>query len=209
MSKEYPQIAEYIKTVPYPGEKPPEQRNPDGTLKKREPVPDDSARASGRSDSESGARAERRAAAAGPRKRIDPQAPFLNSIYDAGVWWNTSEPDLTFFDVTPGKPRDLPLYRGGNLGTPTDPAPRGFPLVLAKTARRLHERLRTPRARREDLHRRRAAERARDRQPRVGLAFRQASRRHAERLRHPGAAADASRAARRSVGAVHRERLVA
>ena len=60
------------------------------------------------------------------------QAPFLNSIYDAGVWWNTSEPDLTFFDVTPGKPRDLPLYRGGNLGTPTDPAPRGFPLVLAK-----------------------------------------------------------------------------
>ena len=41
MSKEYPQIAEYIKTVPYPGERPPDQRNPDGTLKKREPVPDE------------------------------------------------------------------------------------------------------------------------------------------------------------------------
>ena len=41
MSRELPQIAEYIKTVPYPGEKPPEQRNPDGTLKKREPTPDD------------------------------------------------------------------------------------------------------------------------------------------------------------------------
>ncbi len=134
MSKEYPQIAEYIKTVPYPGERPPEQRNPDGTLKKREPVPDDKRRAAGRSDSEPRSASRTRAAAAGPRKRIDPQAPFLNSIYDAGVWWNTSEPDLTFFDVTPGKPRDLPLYRGGNLGTPADPAPRGFPLVLAKDA---------------------------------------------------------------------------
>ncbi len=78
--------------------------------------------------------ASRIKAAAAPRKRIEPQAPFLNSIYDAGVWWNTSESDLTFFDVTPGKPRDLPLYRGGNLGTPTDLAPRGFPLVLAKDA---------------------------------------------------------------------------
>jgi hypothetical protein len=36
--------------------------------------------------------------------------------------------------VTPGNPRDLPLYRGGNLGTPADPAPRGFPLVLARDA---------------------------------------------------------------------------
>jgi hypothetical protein len=134
MSKEYPQIAEYIKTVPYPGERPPEQRNPDGTLKKREPVTDaqrvrpaDQIPNPERTQNQGGA-------AGGPRKRIDPQAPFLNSIYDAGVWWNTSEPDLTFFDVTPGKPRDLPLYRGGNLGTPADPAPRGFPLVLAKSA---------------------------------------------------------------------------
>ncbi len=60
-------------------------------------------------------------------------APFLNSVYDAGVVFNSSEPDLTFFDATPDVPRDLPLYRGGNLGTPGDIAPRGFPIVLAKT----------------------------------------------------------------------------
>ena len=68
----------------------------------------------------------------GPRKRIDPKAPFLNSVYDAGLWFNDSEPDLTFFDAKPGVPRDLPLFKGGNLNTPGDPAPRGFPLVLAK-----------------------------------------------------------------------------
>jgi hypothetical protein len=132
MSKEYPQIAAYIETVPYPGERPPDQRNPDGTLKKREPVPDEKrARPADQIPNPERAKNEG-GGAGGPRKRIDQMAPFLNSIYDGGVWWNTSEPDLTFFDVTPGKPRDLPLYRGGNLGTPADLAPRGFPLVLAK-----------------------------------------------------------------------------
>ena len=131
MSKEYPPIAAYIKTVPYPGEKLPEDRNPDGTLKKRPPVPDDK-RTRPADQIPNPERVQNQGGGGAPRKRIDPQAPFLNSIYDAGVWWNTSEPDLTFFDVTPGKPRDLPLYRGGNLATPTDPAPRGFPLVLAK-----------------------------------------------------------------------------
>ena len=134
MSKEYPQLAEYIKTVPYPGERPPDQRNPDGTLKKREPVPDEK-RVRPADQIPNPERAQTQAGnGGGPRKRIDQMAPFLNSIYDAGVWWNTSEPDLTFFDVTPAKPRDLPLYRGGNLATPADPAPRGFPIVLAKDA---------------------------------------------------------------------------
>ena len=133
MSKEYPQIAEYMKTVPYPGEKPPEERNLDGTLKKREPVPDDK-RERPADQIPNPERVQNQGSGGVPRKRIDPQAPFLNSIYDAGVWWNTSESDLTFFDVTPGKPRDLPLYRGGNLATPTDPAPRGFPIVLARDA---------------------------------------------------------------------------
>ncbi|RPI48810.1 MAG: DUF1553 domain-containing protein, partial [Acidobacteria bacterium] len=35
--------------------------------------------------------------------------------------------------ASPDCRRDLPLYRGGNLGTPGEPAPRGFPLVLART----------------------------------------------------------------------------
>jgi hypothetical protein len=130
MSKEYPQIAAYIKTVPYPGERPPEDRNPDGTLKKRPPVPDD--KRPRPADQIPNPERMAQNQSGGPRKRIDPEAPFLNSVYDAGVMWDSSEPDLTFFNATPGVPRDLPLYRGGNLGTPGDPAPRGFPLVLAK-----------------------------------------------------------------------------
>jgi hypothetical protein len=130
MSKAYPQIAAYIKTVPYPGERPPEDRNPDGTLKKRPPVPDD--KRPRPADQIPNPERMAQSQGGGPRKRIDPEAPFLNSVYDAGVMWDSSEPDLTFFNATPGVPRDLPLYRGGNLGTPGDPAPRGFPLVLAK-----------------------------------------------------------------------------
>jgi hypothetical protein len=131
MSKQYPQIAAYIKTVPYPGEKRPDQRNPDGTLKKEEKTPDEK-RVRPADVIPNPERVPKKDGDGRPKKRIDPLAPFLDSVYDAGIWWNTSETDLTFFDATPGKPRDLPLYRGGNLGTPTDPAPRGFPLVLAK-----------------------------------------------------------------------------
>jgi Protein of unknown function (DUF1553)/Protein of unknown function (DUF1549)/Planctomycete cytochrome C len=132
MSKEYPQIADYIKTVPYPGEKPPEARNPDGTLKKREVVPDEKRPRPADQIPNPERMTQNQGGDGGPRKQIEPKAPFLNSVYDAGVVFNSSEPDLTFFDATPGVPRDLPLYRGGNLGTPGDPAPRGFPLVLAK-----------------------------------------------------------------------------
>ena len=120
MSKQYPQIAAYIKTVPYPGEKRPDQRNPDGTLKKEEKTPDEK-RVRPADVIPNPERAPKKDGDGRPRKRIDPLAPFLDSVYDAGIWWNLKEPDLTFFDATPGKPRDLPLYRGGNLGTPTDP----------------------------------------------------------------------------------------
>jgi cytochrome c553 len=135
MSKEYPEIAAYIKTVPYPGEKPPEARNADGTLKKPEPPPEGGKKTLPPDlipNPERQANAQQAAGASGPRKRIDPRAPFLNSVYDAGVWFNSSESDLTFFDTTPGVPRDLPLFKGGNLNSPGDPAPRGFPVVLAK-----------------------------------------------------------------------------
>jgi hypothetical protein len=132
MSAEYPQIADYIKTVPYPGEKPPEARNPDGTLKKGEALPDEKRPRPADQIPNPERVVQNQGGDGGPRKQIDPKAPFLNSVYDAGVVFNSSEPDLTFFDATPGVPRDLPLYRGGNLGTPGDPAPRGFPLVLAK-----------------------------------------------------------------------------
>ena len=128
MAKRYPAIGAYIKTVPYPGEKTP---RPAGAVKvdqeksaDTKPLPADLI-----------ANDQRQATPRGrnePVKKIDPKAPFLNSVYDAGVWWDDSEPDLTFFNAKPGVPRDLPLYRGGNLSSPVDPAPRGFPLVLAK-----------------------------------------------------------------------------
>jgi hypothetical protein len=116
--------------VPYPGERPPEARNPDGTLKKTEPAADDK-RARPADQIPNPERMAQGQGGVGPRKKIDPVAPFLNSVYDAGVVFDSSEPDLTFFNATPGVPRDLPLYRGGNLGTPGELAPRGFPLVLA------------------------------------------------------------------------------
>jgi Protein of unknown function (DUF1553) len=127
MSKTYPQLAAYIKTVPYPGEKaplPPGAKSAEPTPADRKTLPPDLI-----------ANTERVRSAgpgSGPRKRIDPKAPFLNSVYDAGLWFNDSEPDLTFFDAKPGVPRDLPLFKGGNLSTPGDPSPRGFPLVLAQ-----------------------------------------------------------------------------
>ncbi len=119
MSRAHPEIAAYIRTVPYPGEKDPAAPPPAADKKTLPPdlVPNTARQAP---------------TAGGARKRIDPTAPFLNSVYDAGVWWDDSEPDLTFFNAKPGEPRDLPLYRGGNISSPADPAPRGFPLVLAK-----------------------------------------------------------------------------
>jgi hypothetical protein len=127
MSKAYPAIAAYIKDVPYPGEKTPapagrKPAEPKPAVKKTLPadlIPNNE-------------RIQNAGGGGGPRKRIDPQAPFLNSVYDAGVWFDDSEPDLTFFDAKPDVPRDLPLLKGGNLNNPGDLAPRGFPLVLAK-----------------------------------------------------------------------------
>ena len=152
MSKQYPAIAAYIKTVPYPGEKPPKpeagqvaqagrerqvgrvgqvgQVGKEGATPEKKALPPDLVA--------NADRVRNRASDDGPRKKIDPKAPFLNSVYDAGLWFNDREPDLTFFDATPGVPRDLPLYKGGNLSTPGDPAPRGFPIVLAKDAGDFH-----------------------------------------------------------------------
>jgi hypothetical protein len=128
MSKVHPEIAAYIKSVPYPGEKDPAapKRAAEKKTLPADLVPNSARQANAQN-------------AATPRKRIDPKAPFLNSVYDAGVWWDDSEPDLTFFNARPGEPRDLPLYRGGNLSSPGDPSPRGFPLVLAKGPADFHD----------------------------------------------------------------------
>ena len=48
------------------------------------------------------------------------------------MYWNDVGAGPDVLHAKPGVPRDLPLFSGGNLDTPGDPAPRGFPLVLAK-----------------------------------------------------------------------------
>ena len=91
MSKTHPEIAAYIKTVPYPGEKAPTAPKPvePGPAEKKS-LPVDLVPV--------GERVRNAGGDGAPRKRIDPTAPFLNSVYDAGVWFNDAEPDLTFFD---------------------------------------------------------------------------------------------------------------
>ena len=126
MARQYPQIAEYMKTVPYPGERapgtPPNAQIKAAAEEKAAPnaAPNDAAQVGDR---------RRRAG-----KQIDANAPFLNAVYDAGLWLDESEPDLTLMDYKPGVPRDLTVFRGGNIASPADAAPRGFLTVLSKGA---------------------------------------------------------------------------
>ncbi|MES1257246.1 MAG: DUF1553 domain-containing protein, partial [Acidobacteriota bacterium] len=60
------------------------------------------------------------------------QAPFVNAVYDAGVWLDGSHPDYTMIELKPGQPRDLPVYFRGTGGTGGEIVPRRFLTVLAK-----------------------------------------------------------------------------
>ena len=59
--------------------------------------------------------------------------PFMNAVYDASMWVDGSDPDLTMLEYKPGEPRDLPVFLHGNADTPGQPAPRRFLTVLSKT----------------------------------------------------------------------------
>ncbi len=58
--------------------------------------------------------------------------PYFHSVFDAGLWVDGSDPDLTTLDIKPGTPRDLHVLIGGNVTRPGELAPRGFLTVLAK-----------------------------------------------------------------------------
>jgi hypothetical protein len=58
--------------------------------------------------------------------------PFFHSVFDAGVWVDGTDPDLTMIEIKPGTARDLRVLPGGNVAKPGDVVPRGFPLVLSK-----------------------------------------------------------------------------
>jgi hypothetical protein len=58
--------------------------------------------------------------------------PYFHSVFDAGLWVDGSDPDVTMLDVRPGRPRDLRVLPGGNVANPKEVAPRGFLTVLTK-----------------------------------------------------------------------------
>ncbi len=62
----------------------------------------------------------------------DPNQPFINAVYDAGLWVDGTDPDLTLMDYRPGEARDLPVFLRGNVAAPGEPAPRRFLAVLSK-----------------------------------------------------------------------------
>jgi hypothetical protein len=58
--------------------------------------------------------------------------PFFHSVFDAGLWVDGTDADLTMLDVKHGKARDLRLLPGGNVAKPGELVPRGFLAVLTK-----------------------------------------------------------------------------
>ncbi|HEV3198899.1 MAG TPA: PSD1 and planctomycete cytochrome C domain-containing protein, partial [Bryobacteraceae bacterium] len=75
-----------------------------------------------------------------PRQRAGSSTePFTNSVFDAGLWVDGSDPDLTTLDTKPGVPRDLHVLPHGNVATPGDLAPRRFLAVLAKGDPAFHQ----------------------------------------------------------------------
>jgi hypothetical protein len=62
----------------------------------------------------------------------DPKEPFMNTVYDASLYVDGKDPNLTWWDYEPGKVRDLPVFMHGNPASPGDIVPRHFPAVLSK-----------------------------------------------------------------------------
>ncbi len=58
--------------------------------------------------------------------------PFMQSVFDAGVWINGSDPDLTQVDIKPGVVRDMNILPHANVASPGPIVPRQFLTVLSK-----------------------------------------------------------------------------
>ena len=95
-------------------------------------------------------------------------------VFDAAQYIDGTDPHYTFIDYKAGEARDFPVLLHGNVATPGDRSCRGIFYRFSPTA---IQRSRTAPAvwnLPTNLHRCRAAHRARDRQPRLGLALRTA-----------------------------------
>jgi hypothetical protein len=58
--------------------------------------------------------------------------PFTQSVFDAGIWIDGTDPDLTKVDIRPGVARDMNILPHGNVANPGALAPRQFLTVLSK-----------------------------------------------------------------------------
>ena len=58
--------------------------------------------------------------------------PYFQSVFDAGLWVDGTDPDLTMIEIKPGVARDLRVLPGGNVTKPGEVSPRGFLAVLSK-----------------------------------------------------------------------------
>jgi hypothetical protein len=58
--------------------------------------------------------------------------PFMQSVFDAGIWIDGSDPDLTKVDIRPGVARDMNILPHANVAAPGAVAPRQFLTVLSK-----------------------------------------------------------------------------
>ncbi len=86
----------------------------DGTLVPRPPMPPANAAAQQR------------------RRQGASDLPFMQSVFDAGIWINGSDPDLTVVDVKPGVARDMNILPHANVAAPGAIVPRQFLTVLSK-----------------------------------------------------------------------------
>jgi hypothetical protein len=58
--------------------------------------------------------------------------PLTHAVIDAGVWIDGSDPTVTWIDLKPGVPRDLPVFIHGSVSSPGEIVPRRFLTVLSK-----------------------------------------------------------------------------
>jgi hypothetical protein len=78
-------------------------------------------------------------AAARNRRPGPSNDPFMQSVFDVGVWVDGSDPDLTMFDFKPGVPRDMHILPHANVAAPGALVPRQFLTVLSKGDSTFHE----------------------------------------------------------------------
>jgi hypothetical protein len=71
-------------------------------------------------------------AAARGRRPGASNLPFTQSVFDAGIWIDGSDPDLTKVDIRPGVARDMNILPHANVAAPGALAPRQYLTVLSK-----------------------------------------------------------------------------